>query len=170
MLRVFSKIVVLRRDLEPFSNSRKGWMRHTKMSLQVPLTESKGLSAVPSAAGDTAREGQRLRQQGWDWEGNARLPVGRGGSCWDRGAIEHPDDFQATYGYLQREPYANLGVWLSITRDKCPLLPHSKLSSTKRCSTLSLQVIRWRPIQASSPSHLSFLTFPAKGVLVVRLV
>ena len=82
MLRVFSKTVVLRRDLESFSNSRKGWMRHMKMSLQVSLTESKGM--VPSAPGDTAREGQRLRQQGWEGEGNARLPVGRGGSCWDR--------------------------------------------------------------------------------------
>jgi len=39
---------------------------------------------VLSAPGDAAREGQRLRHGGWDGEGNARLPVGKGGPCWDR--------------------------------------------------------------------------------------
>lgn len=52
-------------------------MRHMQTSMQVFLTEGKGM--VPSAPGDTAREGQRL-----DGEGNARLPVGRAGSWWDR--------------------------------------------------------------------------------------
>lgn len=52
-------------------------MRHMQTSMQVFLTESKGM--VPSAPGDTAREGQRL-----GGEGNARLPVGKAGSWWDR--------------------------------------------------------------------------------------
>jgi len=139
---------------------QKGVMKYMKMSLQVSLTEkTKGWSLQLQVT---------LQEKGSGWDMEAGMGRGMQGCLWERGdhagigAIEHPDGFLAACGYFQRDPYATLEVWL---RDKYPLLPHSKLSSTKRCSTLALQVICWRPVQAVVLHTCRFLPFHWKGWL-----